>query len=161
MSMRMRVLCRAPSLPESSCKRTKSRLTLSGTTCLKTVYAYVHWVLIQAVPFALFIDLLRLQTRLVCSILFCGLTAYAGGNNYYRNYNSIRFFLYGVAVRASLSRYTSVWQSHSLCGGDNAFTNSISMQYFILRSHSLKLRRRRGASGQFNRGCAYGRVAVA
>ena len=61
MSMRMRVLCRAPSPPELSCKHAKSRLTLSGTTCLKTVYVYVHWVLIQAVPFALFIDLSRLQ----------------------------------------------------------------------------------------------------
>ena len=30
---------------------------MSGTACLKIVYAYVHWVLIQAVPFAFFIDL--------------------------------------------------------------------------------------------------------
>ena len=36
---------------------------------------------IQAVPFALFIDLLRLQTRFVHFVLFGGLTVYAGGYN--------------------------------------------------------------------------------
>ena len=35
---------------------TTERTTASGTACLKIVYVYVHWVLIQAVPFLFFIS---------------------------------------------------------------------------------------------------------
>ena len=64
------------------------------------MYAYVHWVLIQAVPFALFIDLLRLQTRFVHFVLFGGLTVYAGGYNVFANLIRIYILLDGFTVYA-------------------------------------------------------------
>ncbi len=43
--------------PATTKNRTIERITLSGTACIKIVYAYVHWVLIQAVPFAFCISI--------------------------------------------------------------------------------------------------------
>lgn len=37
--------------PATTKNRTIERITLSGTACIKILYAYVHWVLIQADAF--------------------------------------------------------------------------------------------------------------
>ena len=42
---------------------TTERITASGTACLKITYAYVRWVLIQAVPFLFFISVVAFKTH--------------------------------------------------------------------------------------------------
>ena len=56
--------------PATTKNRTIERITLLGTAYIKIVYAYVHWVLIQAVPFAFFISILRFCLVTVCLVFY-------------------------------------------------------------------------------------------